>query len=238
MFAPRFAPAALIAVAAVWVSPLAAPAQERTFVTVFGSQRPALNNPDFSHSFALFVRLRGGGPAETVGISWLPATLDIHARRLRPEPGVNLPIPDTLDLATRTGQEISQWGPYECRPELFGLAQRFAAKLAGGSVQYRALDLLPKDTEVCNCIYAVVQAIGQNDSLGVTTLGFGEKASRLIARRLEPWLIDRDKDHPWLNPRLGLDRYPITRRRVLFWGWAGERHARRPGSVYPSAFPP
>jgi hypothetical protein len=168
-----------------------------------------------------------------VTISWLPATLDIHASRLRPEPGVNLPLYDTLDLALSTRQNVAQWGPYECQPRLYEIACEFADKLASGTVLYRAGDLLPEQPGVSNCIYAVIQAAGQNDTLGVTTLAFGDKASRLITRRLEPWLINRNQEHLWLNERLGLDAYPIDHRQIRFWGFAGRRHAARPNSERP-----
>ena len=44
---------------------------------------------------------------------------------------------------------------------------------------------------------------------------YGEAAARNIVRHLQdrPTLIDPKRTHDWLFPALGLDRYPIVRRK-------------------------
>ena len=46
-------------------------------------------------------------------ISWFPATLVVHTFRLRPEPGVNLTLNDTLAVVQNQRQHVSVWGPFE-----------------------------------------------------------------------------------------------------------------------------
>ena len=78
-----------------------ASAGEDYFLLMFGSQRvPA--NPNYSHSFATFVRAtwEGDGPCpvnaklEVHTISWLPAKMKVRINAFHPECGHN------FDLAT------------------------------------------------------------------------------------------------------------------------------------------
>jgi hypothetical protein len=118
--------------------PTDARANERYYITLFGSQRPVINNPNFTHSFALLVKTVGCDEreqvTETLLISWMPADLKIQAYRLRPEPGANLNLPTTFHWILGTGQRVSQWGPYQIQPDLYVAACQRVGELESGDV--------------------------------------------------------------------------------------------------------
>src|SRR5262249_61030774 len=68
---------------------------ETFYVLVFGSQRPVINQPKYTHSFATFVRVVGDPChpeaccVEAFTISWLPLTGDVRVYTLLPECGRN-----------------------------------------------------------------------------------------------------------------------------------------------------
>src|SRR5262245_36845752 len=83
--------------------PALAHAGEDYFVLMFGAQRvPA--QPNYSHSFATFVRVRCpvgvAAPKtvllDTVTISWLPADMEVRALALLPESGRNVDLHTTI----------------------------------------------------------------------------------------------------------------------------------------------
>src|SRR6185295_14959278 len=65
--------------------------QERYFVMVFGSQK-SYATPQYTHSWAVFVRSCGPCPANAeldyITISWLSERMVVDIKKLRPEPGV------------------------------------------------------------------------------------------------------------------------------------------------------
>src|SRR4051794_21811359 len=82
-----------------------APAGEEYYLAMFGSQRtPA--NPDYTHSWATFVRMSwdGDGPCpqnahiEANTISWLPVNTKVRVGALLPEPGYNFNLHPTFDI--------------------------------------------------------------------------------------------------------------------------------------------
>ncbi len=198
-------------------APTRAPAGEAYYLLVYASQRVP-NNPDYSHTFATFVRLSwaGDGPCpagaglalEAHTISWLPVSGAVHTLRLRPEPGRNYGLHESIRLALATGQRVSLWGPYQVRPELYALALRRTAELECGGVRYVANDMLRRSDRVSNCIHAV-SAVADGRRLRVGSPGWGQVASFAVLRRFEPWVLDRDRTHDWLVGALGLDAYPI-----------------------------
>src|SRR5438874_354066 len=97
-------PAGLAALLALTV---AAPARagEAFYLLMFGSQTTP-NNPNYSHSFAAFVRVTwpgdepcpppGGAFLEVHTISWLPATMKVRTAALHPECGHNFELHETI----------------------------------------------------------------------------------------------------------------------------------------------
>src|SRR4051794_1890419 len=76
-----------------------------------------------THTFAALVRVEEGPDgcphvADLRSLSWLPATLHFRAWAVRPEPGRNVPLGETLGVYLGDGHRVCLWGPYRVRPEL------------------------------------------------------------------------------------------------------------------------
>jgi hypothetical protein len=214
---PRLTLAAAASLLALSLTAGAVHAGEAYYLLMFGSQRtPA--NPNHTHSFATFVRVTwddgcmfpAGARVESLTISWLPETLRVRLLALCPEPGVNLPLHDTLRWALDDGQRVSVWGPYQVEPEVWGWAIRRRGVLES-QVQYKANDAGYNSARVSNCIHAVSSVI-EGPRLRVASPGWGETASYAILRRFMPYVIDCGQTHPWLIYALGLDCYPLIYR--------------------------
>src|SRR5262245_9238435 len=121
-------------------------AAEDYHLLVFGSQRIP-NDPDYSHTFATFVRRRwpGNGPCpanscvEGYTISWLPRTMNVRVLAL-PECGQNFDLHNTIRWALGNNMRISLWGPYPVHPDLYCRAAKQVGLLQSGQVMYKALD--------------------------------------------------------------------------------------------------
>ena len=207
-----------------WATPLAllllagaAPADEFYYVAVFGSQATP-TDPNYSHSFATFVRARGDGPCPTsfdvedcFTISWLPANLKVRTRALLPECGHNFGLRETLDHVLSEGQRVSMWGPYRIDQELYENAVVQVRLLESGHVRYKAIDSGHPTDRVSNCIHAIASPA---DGYRVRVLSpwFGETASWAVLQRYRPFIYDTDQTYEWVFDYLGLQAYPINRR--------------------------
>ena len=201
----------------LWASALQA--GERYYLLMFGSQRvPA--NPNYSHSWATFVRVSWPGDAacppqdaalEAHTISWLPQNLVVRLWALLPECGANFDLHTTVRWALDSDERISMWGPYLIEPDLYDRALRRIAQLDSGAVRYKANDSGRNSDHVSNCIHAV-SSIADGLRLRVMSPGWGETASFAILQRIRPWIIDRNNVEPWVGSALGLDQYPIIYR--------------------------
>lgn len=190
---------------------------EACYLVVYGSQRIP-NNPNYSHTFATFVRascpgeVAGGATAlEAHTISWLPANGVVRTLAFCPECGRNFGLHETIQLALREHERVSLWGPYQIEPELYHRALERIEELESGTVLYKANDAGRRSDHVSNCIHAV-SAIARGRRLVVASPGWGEVASYAVLLRLEPWVIDCRRTHDWLVSPLGLDAYPIIYR--------------------------
>jgi hypothetical protein len=195
----------------------AARGQEAYYVLVFGSQRIP-NNPNYSHSFATFVRAVWDGPGcttprlEAHTISWLPQSLRIRTFALRPECGQNFDLTFTLRHVLSEGERVSVWGPYQINRDLYLKALAQKQLLESGQVRYKANDIgYPTDC-VSNCIHAI-SSIVEGHRLHVVIPSWGETASYYIQRQLMPWIIEPCRTHPWVASALGLGSYPLIYRR-------------------------
>ncbi len=209
--------ASWVAVLLLFLTAGAARAGEFYYVTLFGAQRTP-NNPDFSHTFATFVRASGDGPdskaylvEDCFTLSWLPATGIIRILALRPETGRNFTLEETLDVAIARGERVSMWGPYRIDERLYYDAVRRYSELEGGEVLYKAIDSGYPTDRVINCIHAVSTALG-GARPRVLSPGYGDTASRIVLWKFRRDLIDRDATQEWVYVYLGLENYPILRR--------------------------
>ena len=210
--------------AAWWGAPVlllllggAAPAEEFYFVAMFGAQRIP-NNPNYSHTFATFVRAAGDGSCPTAftvedsfTISWLPANKIVRSHALLPEDGHNFTLPETLDIVLGDEERVSLWGPYRIDERLYNGALRQYTLLQSGEVRYKAFDSLYPTDRVSNCIHAVGSSVNGSRPR-VLSPWFGEVATWVVLHTFKRYIIDKDQAHEWVCAYLGLDRYPILRR--------------------------
>ncbi|MCI0699611.1 MAG: hypothetical protein L0241_00800 [Planctomycetia bacterium] len=201
-----------------------APPGERYFLIIFGSQSTP-KQPRYTHVWSTMVKVTGcdgpGAPIiEEQTISWMPATLDIHAWQFRVEPGVNLPLHFTIEEMYRNDERIAYWGPYEVGP---GLHHRFSVQKAfmdSGAIGYQCIDNIGESARKgngCDCIHAVSDMDPQYARERYPLSYFGEAAARHIVRQIHtrPVIINPENDHDWLLPLLGLDQYPLIRRQYF-----------------------
>lgn len=191
-------------------------ADERYFLLMFAGQRLP-RTPDHAHTFATFVK-RCEGPngvqLEVRTISWLPASEKIRTIALRPEPGRNFELHETIRFVQEHRERVSLWGPYEIRPELFEMAGRQIDQLNSGRIRYKANDSLYRSDNATNCIHAVgVLATGNRRHLA--SPGWGDTASHVVLESLMPWVVGRMTTHDCVARELGLDKYEIAYRKVF-----------------------
>jgi hypothetical protein len=210
----------LVGVFLVLAPTRAVQAGESFHVLLFASQRIP-NNPNYSHTFATFIRATdpgdgpcAGGPGVTLEvhtISWLPRNTRVRTHGLLPECGHNFGLDETLRLVLATKQRVFLWGPYRIEPELYYRAVRHVAELEGGGVRYKANDMGHRSDRVSNCIHAVSSIVDRR-RLRVASPGWGQVASYAVLRRMKGWLINPEQHDDWLVLTLGLDAYPISYR--------------------------
>jgi hypothetical protein len=209
---------ALMAVVLFWVASPAC-AGEYYFLLVFGSQsRP--KQLRYTHTWATFVRAVGDGPdinkyaLSMHTISWLPATLDVHVWRPRPERGVNLDLYQTLQTVYASRQDVALWGPFVLPADVYHKSLRVKAFLESGQMKYRAIDG-GAEALIDDCIHAVSAVDPVFGKRHYPLIRVGKPASRFIAREVMVQTLEEDHidqaryDSSWLIPRLGLNRYPI-----------------------------
>lgn len=202
---------------------LAAPAEPnvRYYVMLFGSQATP-KTPHRSHTWAMAIKatcLPGAAPIlETHTISWMPQSLNVRWWKLNVEPGFNASNEFSFAYALQSGQRVSAWGPYETWS---GLYARFIAQkefLESGAVGYQCIDTIGEAARRgngCDCFHALSDMDPYYDRRRYPQYMYGNAAARNIVRHLQdrPTLIDPKTTHDWLFPALGLDRYPIVRRK-------------------------
>jgi hypothetical protein len=194
-----------------------APPGERYYLLVFGSQTtPKI--PRFTHTWVTFVRTCGPGTlVEQHTISWMPASLFIRTWRPYVEPGVNLNLVKSIEMARGYGERVSLWGPYEIPPGLYRKLLLQKGFVESGSIGYQCIDTVGEAGwfgEGSNCIHAISDADSLFTRQAYPLTYFGESASLNILRQLvlREAIQDVETTHDWLIPQLGLDRYPIVRR--------------------------
>jgi hypothetical protein len=198
-----------------------APPGERYYLLMFGSQTvPKL--PRFTHTWVTFVRVPPAAPGcppgvEHHSISWMPATLFIYTFRPTVEPGVNLTVHQSIEMAQGYGERISLWGPYEIPPGLYRKFMIQKGYIESGAIGYQCVDTYGEAGLTgtgSNCIHAVSDTDSVFTRQAYPLSYFGDSASLHILRQfVERGAVpDVGTTHDWLIPRLGLDKYPIVRR--------------------------
>lgn len=191
--------------------PACARADDAYFLIMFGAQRDAIQ-PKYTHTFAAFVRAACVGQLEVHTISWLPADLDVRVLACRPERGRNVELHETIQWALSNDERVFMWGPYQIDPELYCRAVRQCQVLDSGEVRYKAVDSFHDSARVSNCIHAVSSIIA-GYRVRVLSPMWGERASWYVLRRMKPWIVDPRQVYLGVATDIGLDEYPIVRRR-------------------------
>jgi hypothetical protein len=211
MISPRILWGLLVA---LLVGPNAARADESYYMIVF-AQEGGANQLVLSHTFATFVKATGKGPDKTKyaldshTLSWMPRSLDVKLLK-RPEEGVNLDLKATLLHAKAVKAEVSMWGSFHIKKELYERALKQEARLKKGDIDYKALDLRFRPDTAMNCIHAVCD-IDMDKGLLATGTASGKEASHLVLTHLSRWIIDYDQTHDWIGQRLDLGKDILRR---------------------------
>ena len=189
---------------------------ERYYATFFGSQSVPRRAP-LTHTFVAIMRVSDTPVGRSVAvrsISWLPATLVIRDLRFRPEPGVNLPLPETLALVRGQGQRVSVWGPYEIPPEVHARLTAQADRVDSGYYQYQAIDDIRRAPDVVDCIHAVTDADPRFGRGHYPLSRFGESATHRIVQQFfaRGLILNRDSDNGGLLSLLGVASEEVVRR--------------------------
>ena len=182
------------------------PANERYYMIVFAAQDEG-NVVRKSHTFATFVKAEGDR-FESHTLSWMPRMLTPRIFWRKPEPGVNLGLAESLQLAKSVGAGVTMWGPYRVNKELFDMAVAQEARLNSGAILYVVLDDEFRGT-ASNCIHAVSNLDTTQRGLE-TGLMFGNDASEVVVKHFKPYIIPSDDSMQWLLDRLNLNSREIA----------------------------
>ena len=188
---------------------------ERYYVLIFGAQ-PSPKIIKDSHTWATFIRVVGEG-ADPAGyqviahtISIVPATLRVRTLALDAEPGRNLNLEETLAYARDRAANVTAWGPFLIRPDVYQKSLEVWALVSSGAVRYRAIDSIC-NVFISDCIHAVSAVDPKFGREHYPLIRTGKSASRYIARqivkRIDPNRVEPDE--AWLITALGLDRHPV-----------------------------
>jgi hypothetical protein len=202
---------------------LAEPANpnERFYIILFASQATP-RVPARSHTWATAVKVTQVPNAEpqieTHTISWLPDSMNVRWWKFTVEPGSNFSNEFSIEHALQTKQRVSAWGPYEISPNLFKRFVMQKAFLDSDAIGYQCTDMIGESARRgngCDCFHAISDMDPDLDRGSYPLRYFGDRATLNIVRQVHerPILIQPWVTHDWLFAALGLDRYPICRRR-------------------------
>ncbi len=209
----------LFALSASLLAVNSAQADVRYYMLIFGAQtHPKI--PRFTHTFCTIVKVADPQPGcgalsiEAYTISWLPQTLNIRPYRIRPEPGRNLTLDETLRWTAQHHMGVSEWGPYVIEEDYFWRVYNEYARFERGEYLYRAVDPPRRGDVTADCIHAVTDIDSRDSRARYLVLGSGDAVTRKFVRILysRGRLMEPPEDVSWLNAALGLDCYPVRHR--------------------------
>ncbi len=183
-------------------------ADDRYYMMLFAAQSDP-NLVKNAHTSALFVKASGQGrfpdnyQIESHSISWMPATLKIEPLRRDPEAGTNLSLAQSLEWAKSVGSQVTMWGPFPIKKELFDMAVKQEERLKSGQVLYLCLDDRLRGRGASNCIHAVSDLDTTQARLH-TGNSYANEATKLVATHFEPHILTARTSNRWLVDRLDL----------------------------------
>jgi len=198
----------------------------RYFFTLYAGQSVPFK-PRTAHTWATFAKIGMNAErsvtAESVTISWLPATGIVKPLRLRSEPGKNFTLEETFAKAAADHAQVSVWGPFEIDAVRYERAVAQAQLLESGAVRYRVFDTPLFNPSLAHCVHAVTHADPVLREALQPVIQVGEPGtSRLASRYIASGaFIGGAVTHDWVLSLIGVDRYPVIHREP------GERIPRR-----------
>jgi hypothetical protein len=195
-----------------------AEADDEYYMTVFAFQGKA-RRPEISHTFATFTQLPSAAfppersSARNHTISWMPDALDIRLQNKQPEPGRNLSLEESLQLAESLDATVYMWGPYRIEKELYERAVTQVQRLNKKTIAYKVVDVGFRPTEASNCLHAVCD-IDADDGLLQTGLAYGEIGTDMVVRHLGRWIIEPGTVHDWVNQKLYPEGISFVHRQI------------------------
>jgi hypothetical protein len=191
--------------------------QSRYYFMLFAGQGVPFRHRT-AHTWATWVKATptadGRVLLEPLTISWLPAAVEVHPQRLRPEPGMNYTLDETFAIMASHNARVSVWGPYEIDAHRYEQARQQIAYLESGQVVYRSIDSFNANDNVINCVHAVTHASPVVRNRVQPVIRVGEPGtSRLAAmyRRGGAWPGYPEK-HDWVLQAVVGDKYPVIQR--------------------------
>ncbi|NBQ52911.1 MAG: hypothetical protein EBU49_04955 [Proteobacteria bacterium] len=188
----------------------------RHFMIIYGFQ-DGINTPHGSHVFATFVESDVSPSGHDLArfeahtLSWLPVMVDNRFLRLRPEPGRNFSLDETLQLAESRELSLMRWGPFEITDSLyFGALDRIDF-LESGAADYIAQDTFYRNAVyvresggAINCIHAVSDLGG----FIRTGLAHGFSAARRVYEHLQQFVVPSPDNNEWVATLVGVGDIP------------------------------
>lgn len=186
------------------------------FMIVYGFQN-GINTPHGAHVFATFIESDVSQSGQDVAhfeahtLSWLPVEEDNRFLRLRPEPGRNFSLAETLQLADCRGLSLRRWGPVEVTESLY-----FEALDRIGFLESGAADYIVKDTFYRNAVYAKASGGAINCIHAVSDLGgfirtrflHGFSAARRTYDHLRQFVVPSPDNNEWVAKQIGVADIP------------------------------
>jgi hypothetical protein len=179
--------------------------------------------PKTAHTWATFVKARHSNQSleiETFTISWLPKDMPVKPLRIRPVPGRNYSLKETMSLFTTGKHEIGLWGPYEINEHWFREAELRKADLDSGSVEYRVLEREGRSMsgrnqqpEIAHCVHAISRTNHALRAASRPVFAYGELITRRLAEKIHETglLVNPDVRHDWLLPLLEIETKSLKR---------------------------
>src|SRR5262249_38048327 len=142
---------------------------------------------------------------------------------LRPEPGRNYGLCETLDLFETGRSTLTVWGPYEIRECWYRQAEAHKAYLDSGAVRYKVLDgsmvgtaAGPRHPEISHCVPAVTRTDEGLRRAASPVVSYGEHVTAKVAVAANDvgLLVCPGTTHDWLFSALSIDKYHFGRRQV------------------------
>lgn len=205
-------------------SPCEQAGSSRYYFTLFAGQSVPFRHRT-AHTWGTYTKVTptsdGGQLVELVTISWLPVSGTVRPHALRPEPGKNYSLEETLALMASHNSQVSRWGPYEVDAHRYELAQKQVAFLNSGAARYRAIDSFNMNDDVVNCVHALTHAGPSVRHHVQPVMRVGEPGTSRLAKLYVRGgaFPGYPETHDWIIPAIGADQYPI--------------HARQPGERIP-----